>query len=243
MDAKDMKPTRLDDSASIYVKERDQSEKEKWKDMNNNQRWTYFKGYYMKPLIAIIIIAALLVSILYSMFKPKVEIVMYAAIFDLPQYMLEFDEVQTLFTNRLALDPEKQEVLLDDSYYQSDSDSAQKFFTYIFAGEIDIFIGYQSLFEGYAFSGGFTELNDILPDDVREMAGDNILSVRTRVEDDETVATATGPLMEYGIDISHLSIFDSAKPSEPIIIAVASTTEYQDNAIDFIRFLLERYSK
>ena len=32
MDAKDMKPTRLDDSASIYVKERDQSEKEKWKE-------------------------------------------------------------------------------------------------------------------------------------------------------------------------------------------------------------------
>ena len=46
-------------------------EKEKWAKMNAKQRWSYFQTYYLKWVIAIILIIAALVSIIVSVIKGK----------------------------------------------------------------------------------------------------------------------------------------------------------------------------
>lgn len=55
----------------IGFKEGVKIEKEKWAKMNAKQRWSYFQTYYLKWVIAIILIIAALVSITVSVIKGK----------------------------------------------------------------------------------------------------------------------------------------------------------------------------
>lgn len=55
----------------IGFKEGVKIEKEKWAKMNAKQRWSYFQTYYLKWVIAIILVIAALVSITVSVIKGK----------------------------------------------------------------------------------------------------------------------------------------------------------------------------
>ena len=72
--------TTLEDDAAIYAKRDERPAGEKFKDLQGQEKWQFFKDYALGKIIAGILILALLVSLLYSTFKPRPETIMYVAI-------------------------------------------------------------------------------------------------------------------------------------------------------------------
>ena len=48
------KKTALDDDASIYKKDRSRTEKQKWEEMDKEQRRQYFADYYLRKMLGIV---------------------------------------------------------------------------------------------------------------------------------------------------------------------------------------------
>jgi hypothetical protein len=68
------KQSRLGDNAEIYQPRKNQSEKEKLSDMPFKKRVDYLWEYYRAPAFVIIVAAALVIYIIYTIFSPKAKI-------------------------------------------------------------------------------------------------------------------------------------------------------------------------
>ena len=139
------KKTRLDDSAEIYNRHREeQSEKEKWKSMTPKEKYSYFKTYYLTKVLVGIAILACAVSLIYTMVKPRPDTLLYAAVIDYAMTDDMLDTVEAGFSEYINLDSQTQNLIFDNSFVlssQTDYNIRQKFSTYLFAGELDVIIG------------------------------------------------------------------------------------------------------
>ena len=139
------KKTRLDDSAEIYNRHREeQSEKEKWKSMTPKEKYSYFKTYYLTKVLVGIAIFACAASLIYTMVKPKPDTLLYAATIDYAMTDEMLDTVEAGFSEYISLDPQTQDLIFDNSFLlssQTDYSVQQKFSAYLFAGELDVMIG------------------------------------------------------------------------------------------------------
>ncbi len=78
------KKTTLDDNAAIYGKRDERDTKEKFAQLKGKDKWDFFKDYILGKLIIITASVVFAVFILYSIFGPKPETLMYVAVIDDP---------------------------------------------------------------------------------------------------------------------------------------------------------------
>jgi hypothetical protein len=237
--------TQLDDNAEIYKRRDSKSEREKLSEMNFSEKVAYFKIYYLKKLLATLVIGGFLIWIIVTMVTPKPERVLNVAFVNYPVTQDYLDKMETDLSKLLKVDPKTQELFFDTSYdlLNHDYASAEKIMTYTYSGEIDIFIAPESQFLKYAFSETMWPLTDLLPTDLYStFAPSDLFVCKTRVNDDEEVPEqATGPEGVYGIylkDIDMLDIFDTA--TDPPVLGVVVTAKNKENAISYIKYLLNK---
>lgn len=240
------KETKLDDSAGIYAKRTKQTEREKVKDMTFKERVAYFNMYYLKKVVISICIIGILGSLLYQTLAPKPDELLNIAVIN--DY---FDDKQiNNFLNNLnthfEVDPDKEKINFDYSYYISDSDmsqntvsSIQKLSTYVAAKQLDVIITDEACFKSLTEDGYFISLTDLLPVDVYTELVDRFYTGAVK-EDDLKGNISYGPQETYGIYIDDSEIYKNSGTSiEKPVLGVISNSPNKDNTIKLIKYLLE----
>lgn len=231
------KKTVLDDSASIYQKREEKSDRAKWKELKGfKAKWDHFKAYYLLKCFIGVCAVAFVGYMLYEAFGPEKERVLYVAMLDNVVLTGEMEVLQAGYEEYVALDEENQETLFDNMMMVSDSTdvgSTQKFTALAFAGDIDVVIAKESLLQEYA-GYYFRPLSDQLPADLYEELTELFCYARP-VDDDGNF----GEEQPYGIYVSDL-MEQSPACKEPIVLGICGNTERQADAEEFVRYLLKR---
>lgn len=228
------KETRLAEDAQIYQPRDTRSEKEKLKAMSPKEKLQYFNQYYRNKTIVIIVIIAFVGYLLYSMFGPKVETVLYTAVLDGCIDNETVTSFQTEMIEKLGLDTEKSTVYFDDSFYVSDSSdfsasSQEKLVVYVASKEIDIIIAPEEIFSQYASAGYFTKLSECLPTQMFSTLTDNFFYYTTEGDTQDA---------SYGIYLDDYAVKDENGNviSRPVL-GILGNSRYKDNAVSFIESL------
>lgn len=235
------KETRLDDNAEIYKKREKMTEKQKLSEMNNTEKWDYFKQYYLKKLLATLVIIGFVSYLLYEVLSPKPDTVLSVAMVNYPLDEETLSQLENDLNELLDVNLETQKILIDTTYDLNNHDyaSAEKLSVFAFSGELDLFIAPESQFLKYAFSNSLTPLTDALPTDVYSALSDRLFSCRTRLDDEEEPSQAKGPEGVYGIYAEDLPMFKAYKGymQDPPVIGIIVTTKNSENAVATIRHL------
>ena len=231
------KKTALDDSADIYQEREEKTQRERWKEMKTfRQKWDYFKEYYLVKMIAIVVGLALLVYLAYSIVSPKPEQMFNAAIID---YVVPETSRLTMEEEFFAYleGTEQQFVEFDDSFaFYKDYNYAirRSFMTYVIAGDVDVIIMPESLFQAYV--AYYTPLVDVLPSDLYEQLSECF--VKASKQD------AQGNILEgteqfFGIDITNIPLMQDTTCEERVILTVVGTSSKTENTVKFIQYLFQ----
>lgn len=231
------KKTTLDDSAAIYQRREEKSDRAKWKELKGFQaKWEHFKAYYLLKTFILVCVLGFVGYAVYEMLAPEPERMLYAAALDMVIMDSEVEALKEGFGEYISLDEETQEILIDNTIMVSnaaDSTSAQKFTTHVLVGEIDIIIARESVLKQYA---GFClrPLSEQLPADLYEAFSEQYCFASPENEDG-----SKGEEAPYGIYIS-----DYIEPgpyyNEPLVLAICGNSGRTENAEAFVRYLLQK---
>jgi hypothetical protein len=236
------KPT-LDDNAENYKRREHKSEKQKLSEMEFTEKVAYFKCYYLKKLLAALVIGGFLIWIIITVVMPKPDRVFSLAFVDYPILQEDIDKIEAELTKLLNVNPDSQEIFIDTSFQLNDYASVEKLTVYTYSGEIDIFIAPASQFIKYAFSGAMCPLTDLLPTDLYStLKASDLFVCKTRENNDEEVPEqATGPEGVYGIYLKDLDMFDFFDTStDPPVIGVMVTSKNKENATSYLKYLFKK---
>ncbi|MBE5930606.1 MAG: hypothetical protein E7268_06050 [Lachnospiraceae bacterium] len=231
------KKTTLDDSASIYQKREEKTDKEKWRELKGfKAKWEHFKAYYLLKVFIWVCVIGFVGYAIYEMVAPDPERMLYVAILDTVVQTDEMDALKEGYEEYISLDEETQDVYFDNMIMVSnkaDPTSAQKFTAHAFVGDIDIIIAREGLIKEYA--GYYLRpLSDQLPADLYEALSEKYCYARA-VDADGNV----GEELPYGVYIGEYAE-TSPYYGEPIVLAIVGNSKRADNAEAFVRYLLER---
>lgn len=239
------KETKLDESAGIYTKREKKTEREKISDMSFKEKVDYFKMYYLKIVIFVVCIASILGYLIHQTLAPRAdELLNIAVINDYFDQEKVKDFVSDLDTH-FKVDPDKEKITFDYSYYISDTDmsqstlsSIQKLSTYVSAKQIDVIITDETCFKSLMEDGYLISLSELLPADMYTELADRYFSGATRDEDLKGNITY-GEQAAYGIYIDDSEIYRNSGTSiEKPVLGVISNSPNKDNTIKLIRYLL-----
>jgi hypothetical protein len=236
-----LKNTTLDDSAEIYQKREQLTEKQKLSNMTFKEKLVHFNSYYRMKTILIITLVALVVYFAYSILTPSPETVLYAAVVNNAVGDETAATLQTDFGKHLGINTNTQDILVDTSFYLGTEDNAseytiansQKLTTYIFAKEIDVIIAPESVFANYAVNGSLCKLSDQLPTDLCSTLADSFYY---------SSSTDNPKVSAYGIYLDNAALGNNNTDSqEKTVLGIVVNSKQKQNAVEFIRFLLKLY--
>lgn len=231
------KQTRLSEDASIYQQRQELTEREKLKDMSRKGKLAYLWEYYKLHALAVLLVIVFVVYIIYNIVTPKVETELYAAIINNTISDEIWEKYQTEVSDYLNLDPKKQDVILNRSFYlNGEPEYALNMQTalvaYVSAGDVDILIAPESVFQQYTNNGFNDKLYDDLPTDLYSELTDYLYVTSTEEYPEENA---------YGIYLTDTKLFrEYADNSDPYILGIIVNSKHKENAIEFIRMLFHQ---
>ncbi len=236
-----LKKTVLDDSADIYNRRQEQSEKQKLSEMTLKEKISYFNSYYRLKTLVSIGIVAFMAYMAYTMLTPKPETILYTAVINSALDDEMATALQNDFGQQLGIDTETQEIRVDTSYFLGSEDNAseytlsteQKLVTYFYAGEIDVLIAPESVFSKYAGFGYFSKLSDQLPTDLCTALADSFYYAATEESPAESA---------YGIYLNGAEIYDGkGQLIDKPVLGIVANSKYKQNGVELIRYLFNLY--
>jgi len=245
------KETKLDDSADIYVKREKKTEKQKLSEMSFKEKVDYFKDYYLKACIIGICCVGVFGLFLYQTLSPRPKQILNIAVIN-DYYQESQDKLDTFLDNldkHYNVNKEKQKITYDYSYFitgDGNGDSAnsiQKLYTHVAAKELDVVIADEAIFKHQMQLGYFINLKNFLPDDLYEELSSLYMKDKLTAEySNNNVADTTE--QPYGIYLDSSEVFKSSgtilgKP----VLGIITSTPNKENAIEFIRYLLDKENK
>ena len=231
------KQTKLDENADIYQPRKEQTEKEKLKEMNFHDKLNYLWEYYRFHAAIAITVIALIMYIAFKFTHPDIKPEFYAAIINSTVDNDTLEKYKSDFAQVLKLDSKRQSVELNTSFYVATdnefaANSQEVLMTYMAAGEIDVIIAPESIFKQYAYIGDFAKLSDELPTDVYSSLTDNFF-ISDQEEDPEKNA--------YGIYLGSSDLFNNLTyGGEPYILGIIINHRPEDETIEFIKYLFKK---
>lgn len=240
------KESRLNDEANIYQQREIKSKKEIFKTLTFKQKLKYFKDYYLKITIILIIAVLCFSKLLFDMLSPKSDSVFHGIIINDSIDTDAKENLITSFGESIKINLDKEDITLEDGMvYGLDDNNAnadvtfstqQKITTYCYANQLDIIIADQKVFEHLAKTGCFANLNDKLPSDLFKELSDYLL-MYSNEEDTKD--------MPYGISLEHSNLYNSLsfnhqnEKNETMVIGIIANAPNEENAATFIRYLFE----
>lgn len=230
------KQINMDDDSSLYQPLKEQTEKEKLREMNFQGKLNYLWEYYKWYAIGAIAIVALIIYFIYSILNPAIKPQFYAAMINntidnhyIQQYSDDFEEHLQLNLKRESVELNTTfNFGVDDQYTFS---MTQALTTYISSSEVDVIIAPESIFKGYAYGGTFKKLSDELPTDIYSSLTNQFYI--SDIEDDKEKNV-------YGIYLTDTPFYkEYAINTDPYILGIVINAPHEDNTIEFIRTLFK----
>lgn len=241
----DLKKAKLDDDSFIYAKREAKSTKEKWQEMNRKEKWKFFRDYYLFKIIFGIIIAVLLGKLFWDTLGPKPTEILNVGIDGYSYLLTEFEDMQDELIAHMEMDTEEYSLRLDTNYdLSSDSNSVQRISLYLMTGELDAFIAAEEQFTGYVEKDAMAPLKDVLPADLYEQLSDkHFIGSVVDKELDGTI-NSVGEEDVYGIYLDNIPLFSQyVEREDKPIFGIPLSAGDKENAITFLRFLLDNYAE
>ncbi|MGP1612100.1 MAG: hypothetical protein ACTTG8_03335 [Catonella sp.] len=164
------KESILDEEAYIYRHNDNEDEGDKWKRMSRKQKWAYFNDYYRNKLIGVVILLAVIVFLVYSMLKPKPDVVVSIAVLNDYWNNEKVEELTKEIGKYLELEEGKQEIWIDDTYFLKETGigneiaNTQRLVARFATGDINVVIAERPTFEEYVKNGTFLKISEVLDD-------------------------------------------------------------------------------
>lgn len=231
------KKTVLSDDSPLYQKRDESFRKKDTSHLNAKGKAGYFKDYYMKPLIAIVLIAVFAVYMIYTIFFKHQETVLTVAFLN-ESYLQQTDALSEDLRSYYELTDKNQ--MLDISYYNLDDYASQmKFTTMTAAQSMDVVVCPKTTFEQYSKFGYFEDLSAVLPQELYDKVSDRILESSQEETDIEGNVTATLPAAPHGIDISGNALYaDYEGVGDDVILCIVAGSKNMDNAVKFANYVI-----
>lgn len=224
------------------LKEDMNEEKERLSRMTWEQKKEHIWEYYKIPIIAVAVLIAAVIGIVYMFRLNDYENVLYTVVTDggIQGMDKKEDRLTTEFTEYLGIDGKKERVYFDNNYtltYTNSVDqdpyiSAEKIMTQIAAGSIDALITDKSNLRGFSTTdeSAFIDLTTCLTDEEFNKVSDYVIYYKLSDGTELPVAldlTATRLVTDMGLSVKN-----------PCFAIVRSSTHI-DNATAFIRYAFD----
>ena len=229
-------------------------DKEKLAKMNFRQKvdyiWTYYR-FWMLVFAVIIVIAAAFIQAQIA-YNPDAMTLLFCDTYcEDPQ--TAYDSINTEFSQFIALDEDdKEPISFDDtiSFSVNNSDYTagvmlQKLMALVMSGGADLMIAPESGIVYYGAQNMYSDLSEVLPEDLfEELKAADLLFETTYVPtEDEIAEGATERTFYCGIRLDGLDYFtDKGILLEDMACGVIISGKHQDLALDFINMLFGRDS-
>lgn len=223
-----------DSNNSIHDEIREQNAKLKGAPLK--EKWSYFREYYLKITIGIVIAAVFIIYLAYTMITAPRETA-FAAFFFNDTGDSSSTELADRFAQYMNIDTKKAECYIDATMSYSpdgaDYDSylgLEKVMALISAKGLDVIVGDEDTALYFSKSECFVDVTTILPEDLLDTFKDNLFYA-TVGESDELV-----PVGIYITDAPKINEYYYYVGKEPIMGFVANSTNF-DNAIEFLKYI------
>ena len=241
----DLKKAKLDDDSFIYAKRDEKSTKEKWQEMSFKEKWRFFRDYYLLKVILGIVIIALLGKLGWDTFGPRPTEILNIGIDGYSYLLTEFEDMQDELIAHMELDTEESSLRLDCNYdLANDQNSVQRISLYLMTGELDGFIASEEYFTGYVEKDAMAPLKDVFPADLYESLSDKYFTGKVIDKELDGTINAVGEEDVYGIYLDNIPLFSQyvERDDKPVFGIPLSGVD-KENAITFLRFLLDNYAE
>ena len=221
------------------------TEKQKWMELNREQRKQYFLDYYLFPVSVAAVLLAIVCLLGWHFFlKPQPENVLYAAIVD--DSLEEKKQAQAVkdMQDILGADGKYKQVHIDDSFYLKDG-ALDKIQVYLHSQQIDVLILDKDVFEEFAGYGYFQSLDELTDEDLAEKYGTTYEYAAGYRDSDEVSfedhETGQGETKPYGLSLDGDNRFTDMSGGylEHPVFAVAVDAPNPENALKFLDYLMD----
>jgi hypothetical protein len=223
-----------DNNNSMYDEIREQNAKLKGAPLN--EKWAYFKEYYLKMTLAIIAAAIFIIYLAYTMITAPRDTA-FAAYFFNDTGDSSNTELADSFAEYMNIDTKKAECYIDATLNYSpdgaDYDSyigLEKVMAVISSKELDVIVGDADTVSYFAKSECFSNVTEILPEDLLEKFKDDLFYAPVG-ESEELV-----PVGIYITGAPKIDEYYYYVGMEPIMGFVVNSNSI-DNAIEFLRYI------
>lgn len=198
-----------------------------------NYIWDYYKWWFIGGIAIIIFLSATIPTII----ENQKENVLYTVFLNSNIVNTDSTSIMEDYIDAAGIDMDNKRYTLDCSIYidrkhasTADMQSSQKLTALFSSKTIDVIISDKDNFDFCSSQGAYKDLRELLPKEFCEKYKDYFV---------EAPNPETGEMTAYGLslDNSQVLLKEKAFGFEPIL-SVCLTTEQQDNAISFIKYLL-----
>lgn len=208
-----------------------------FKEMTAEQKRSYLWDYWRTPVIVIAVIAAILITMIYTMANGSPEILLAVTTVDavddtgFTPYAEAFAEKQGIPLDQLQVS----DMVVGTAEIGGGAVSQQGMALYVRmqAGSEDILILPEETFFDYAAGGYFLDLTDVLPEEWQ----DKIIVAEQNYDDFEDVQPEP---IACGIRISDIPGMPDTPYYQNAVIAISYQPDNYENAVAFLNYILDR---
>lgn len=234
-------------SNQLDLKQEIKQEKKKFKTLSFGEKIRYIKDYYRLHILTVIIIAVVVYAVYITYEAKNFNTVLYAVLINNDKSVWDEDTdsyeaaLSVPFEQHLGLDGQNDRIIIDNSYilnqekdFEMSVYSAESLVAMIYAGHIDLHIG-----DEYSFDY-FTNNNELFFYDLRELFDEAFLEKHKDSIIYQTMSNGTS--FPVAFDVSDCEfIKDAGLTTSPTIISVYANSTRLETAVEYIRFVLEKY--
>lgn len=229
------KKTALDDDAAIYQRSKDTITKEELKNLPFRQKLGYYKDYYLKITIGIIIAAVLIFSILNTTIFNRSECRLSLCFLDgtLPE---RSEEMDSFFEEAIGLE-NKNDFIHSDTYVLGNYQMEMAYRTRLMARAIDLVVCPRDVFLEQSEQGLFCDLRELLPADMYAQLSDLMIENKIAETDDAGDVVSYSEPMPMGIDLSGSNFYkEYGGLLEQPVLCVTWNPENKGNVLKAITY-------
>ena len=213
------KKTILDDNASIYKKHSDRPKKESLKKMSKEEKWQYFKDYYLKKVIVSIVIIIGIGYFLNIMVFNKTTDILAIGLFG----GIEINN--------------KEEVQEELSLQEND----RRLFDLMGADAIQLLIMNEDDFKSLSEKGALTDFSTILNEEEYNSLNNKFVMAKVTELDDKGNIASISDEAPYGIKIDDKVLLNGEIYSdEDIYIGILIDSKNTENAKQALLYMIEK---
>ncbi len=221
----------------MNINEEKRSQWQALKGMGFKAYWDYFWDYYKIHVFAGIAFIVFIVMLIHDISNNK-PFALNAVLIN-ANNMNDMSEMETIFAEREGINTEENEVYIDGSTTisltatdQYSIPSMEKIYAQVAANELDVILANKEIFENYSVNGMFDDLRKFFSEEELEALGDRVYYTKSEDSDEE---------IPYGIELDDNELLHSydCYALETPYAGVVISSEHQDTAVNFIRYLME----